>query len=303
MRHAVNVNEGTMDAIGAGVGRFNHVDWRLLALAVVCQLLGSVCHARAWANLLQAARPDRRVPRGAVLCAHLAGVAGNAVAPAHAGDAAKVVLIRRAVPGTAIATIVTTLLMLTAIDVVLGGGALLVTASTSLGPPVPRPSGIGLLIPVALLVGGGIAAVVARQRLAGVLEHARQGAALLSRPVRFLREAVSWQVAAWLARVGVAFVALHAFGLPASLLDAVLVVVVTGLAGVIPFLPGGFGAQQAMLVYVLRKTASAASVVAFGLGMQLGVTLIDLGVGALALVISFRTLALRDALRASRQPA
>ena len=81
------------------MGRFDHVDWRLVALAVVCQLLGSVCHARAWANLLQAARPDSRLPRGAVLCAHLAGVAGNAVAPAHAGDAAKVVLIRRVVPG------------------------------------------------------------------------------------------------------------------------------------------------------------------------------------------------------------
>ena len=183
-----------MDAIGTGVGRFDHVDWRLLVVAVVCQLLGSVCHARAWANLLQAARPDTRVPRGAVLCAHLAGVAGNAVAPAHAGDAAKVVLIRRAVPGTAIATIVTTLLMLTAIDVVLGGGALLATASTSLGPAVPRPSGAGLLIPVGIALAAGAVALVARPRLAGVLEHVRQGAALLKRPGRFLREAVSWQV-------------------------------------------------------------------------------------------------------------
>ena len=45
------------------------------------------------------------------------GVAGNAVVPAHAGDAAKVVLIRRAVPGTPVATIVTTLVMLTGVDV------------------------------------------------------------------------------------------------------------------------------------------------------------------------------------------
>ena len=204
-------------------------------------------------------------------------------------------------PGTAIATIVTTLLMLTGIDVVLGGGALLATASTSLGPAVPRPSGVGLLIPVALVLAGG-----ARRRgrapagSPACSSTSRQGAALLRSPRRFLREAVSWQVGAWLARVAVAFVALHAFGLPASLLDAVLVVVVTGLAGVIPFLPGGVGAQQAMLVYALRKTASAASVVAFGVGMQVGVTLIDLTVGMLALLISFRTLALRDAL--ARQP-
>ncbi len=128
-----------MDAMAAAIGRFDHVDWRLLALAVVCQLFGSTCHARAWGNLLQAARPDRRVPRGAVLCAHLAGVAGNAVVPAHAGDAAKVVLIRRAVPGTPVATIVTTLVVLTGVDVVLGGSALLATAFTSFGPPIPHP--------------------------------------------------------------------------------------------------------------------------------------------------------------------
>jgi uncharacterized membrane protein YbhN (UPF0104 family) len=303
MRHPLGVGDGTLDAMGAAIGRFDHVDWRLLALAMVCQLLGSICHARAWGNLLQAARPESRFPRGAVLCAHLAGIAGNAVVPAHAGDAAKIVLIRRAAPGTPIATIVTTLVMLTAVDVVLGGGALLVTASSSLGPAVPRPSATGVLVPAALLTVAAIAAVAARSRLAGVLAHVRQGAALLSSPGRFLREAVSWQAGAWLARVGVAFVALHAFGLPASLLDAVLVVVVTGLAGVIPFLPGGVGAQQAMLVYALRKTASAASVVTFGVGMQLGVTLLDLTVGLVALLITFRTLALRDALRASRRTA
>jgi uncharacterized membrane protein YbhN (UPF0104 family) len=296
-----------MSAIGASVGHFHHVDWRLLAVAVAFLLLGFVCHARAWANLLQAARPDLRVPRGAVLCAHLVGVAGNAVIPAHVGDAAKIALVRRAMPGTAIATIVTTLLMLTGIDIVLGVGALLATASTSLGPTIPQPSGLGLLIPVALVLAAGAAAVVARPRLAGVLEHVRQGAALLRNPGRFLREAVSWQVGAWLARVAVAFGGLHAFGLPASLLDALLVVVATGIAGAIPFLPGGVGAQQAMLVYALRKTASAASVIAFGVGMQVGVTLIDLTVGLLALMITFRTFALRDAvrdaLRASRGPA
>jgi uncharacterized membrane protein YbhN (UPF0104 family) len=193
--------------------------------------------------------------------------------------------------------------MLTAIDIVLGGSALLATASTSLGPSIPRPSGIGLLVPLAIVLVVGAAALVARPRLVGVLEHVRQGAALLRDPGRFLREAVSWQLGAWVARVAVAFVALHAFGLRASLLDAMLVVVVTGLAGVIPFLPGGVGAQQAMLVYVLRKTASAASVVAFGVGMQVGVTLIDLAVGVLALMITFRTLALRDALRAGRRLA
>jgi uncharacterized membrane protein YbhN (UPF0104 family) len=299
----VRVGERALDTISAGFTRFDHVDWRLLALAIACQLLGSVCHARAWANVLQAARPDRHVPRGAVLCAHLAGVAGSAVAPARAGDGARILLIRRAVPGTAVATIVTTLVLLTAVDAVLGGSALVAMASSSLGPQLPAIGRTGPMIAAAALVVGAIVAVLARRRLAGVLRQMRQGAALLSSPGRFAREAVSWQAGAWLARVGVAFLVLHAFGLPASLVDALLVVVVTGLSGVIPFLPGGVGVQQAMLVYALRKTASAASVISFGIGMQVGVTLVDVGIGLLALLVTFRTLALRDAFRATRRLA
>jgi uncharacterized membrane protein YbhN (UPF0104 family) len=300
MRHPSGMGDGTLDAMGAAIARFDHVDGRLVALAVLCQLLGSACHARAWGNLLQAARPDSRFPRGAVLCAHLAGVAGNAVVPAHAGDAAKVVLIRRIAPGTPIATIVTTLVMLTGVDVVLGLGALLVTASASLGPAVPHPNALSLLLALGLAGAAASTAYLARRRLSGVLGHVREAGALLANPRRFLREAVTWQIGAWIARVAVAFVALHAFGLPASLIDAVLVVVVTGLAGVIPFLPGGVGAQQAMLVYALHRTASAASVVAFGVGMQFGVTLVDLTVGLIALLITFRTLAIRGALRAGQ---
>jgi uncharacterized membrane protein YbhN (UPF0104 family) len=287
-------------AINDGLGRFQHVDWRLLALAVVWQLLGSVFHARAWANLLQAARPDVAVSRRAVLCAHLAGVAGNAVAPAHAGDGLKVLLVRRAMPGTAIATIVTTVLLLTGVDAVLGGSALLATACTSYGPPLPRPGGLGSLIAAAVLVAAACAAFAARRRLARVLGDARQGAALLTSPGRFAREAVSWQALAWLTKIVIAYLTLHAFGLPASLLDATLVVVVTGLAGSIPFLPGGVGVQQAMLVYVLRGTASATTVVGYGLGLQVGTTLVNLAIGLLALSITFRTLALRQALRSVR---
>ena len=194
--------------------------------------------------------------------------------------------------------------MLTGIDVVLGGGALLATAE-HLARPGRAASECDRACssrPSLARRGRDRRGARAGASSRGCSTHVREGAALLSDPRRFLREAVTWQVGAWMARVAVAFVALHAFGLPASLLDAVLVVVVTGLAGVIPFLPGGVGAQQAMLVYALRKTASAASVVAFGVGMQLGVTLVDLTVGVIALLITFRTLALRGALRASRHP-
>jgi uncharacterized membrane protein YbhN (UPF0104 family) len=297
------VNDRTLEALQHGLGRFAHVDLRCIAIAACFQLLGSCLHAVAWRNMLAAARPDRRISLGSALGAHLAGVAGNGVAPAHAGDGLKMLLIRRAIPGTAIATIATTILCLTGVDIALGGSALVAAACTSVGPSVPHPGPLALAIVAAVLAVGGIAAYAARHRLRRVLGDVRLGAALLRNPVQFARQALGWQVCAYLARVVVAFFALHAFGLPASLLDAVLVVVVTGVAGVIPFLPGGVGAQQAMLVYVLRSTASAASVVSFGVGLQMGGTLIDLTAGTLALALTFRTFALRGALRAARRTA
>ena len=51
-----------------------------------------------------------------------------------------------------------------------------------------------------------------------------------------------------------------------------------------------------MLVYALRQTASAASVVTFGVGMQLGVTLVDLTVGMIALADHVPDARLRRAL-------
>jgi len=104
-----------MDAIGAGVGRFDHVDWRLLVVAVGCQLLGSVCHARAWANLL-AGGPAGPARSAGGRCSVRTSPASPATPslPRTRAMPRRFVLIRRAVPGTAIATIVTTLLMLTA---------------------------------------------------------------------------------------------------------------------------------------------------------------------------------------------
>ena len=81
----------------------------------------------------------------------------------------KIVLIRRIAPGTPIATIVTTLVMLTGIDVLLGGGALLATAGTSLGPAVPHPSASGALLAAGVVLAGAVGAYLLRRKLSGVL--------------------------------------------------------------------------------------------------------------------------------------
>ncbi len=94
---------------------------------------------------------------------------------------------------------------------------------------------------------------------------------------------------------------LAAFGLTATLPLATVVVLAGGLSTLVPT-PGGAGTQQVLLVYALRQTATAASALSFSVGMQFGITTVNTLVGLIALMILFRTLRPRAALRAIRAP-
>ena len=64
----------------------------------------------------------------------------------------------------------------------------------------------------------------------------------------------------WACRVASAAAFLDAFGIPATLRNALLVMVVGSLTTLLPVTPGGVGTQQALIVVVLggrpRATAS-----------------------------------------------
>jgi uncharacterized membrane protein YbhN (UPF0104 family) len=83
------------------------------------------------------------------------------------------------------------------------------------------------------------------------------------------------QAGAWTCRIAVVFFLLAAFGLPASLPTAGLVMVVAGLSTLVPLTPGGAGTQQVMLAYALHQTVAAAAAVSFSLGMQTGITVVN----------------------------
>jgi uncharacterized membrane protein YbhN (UPF0104 family) len=106
---------------------------------------------------------------------------------------------------------------------------------------------------------------------------------------------------AWTCRIGVAFALLAAFGLPATLPLAGLVVVAGGMSTLVPATPGGAGTQQLLIVLVLQQTATAASALAFSIGMQVGLTAVNTAIGLLGMLLVVRTLRpaeVRAALRA-----
>ena len=89
-----------------------------------------------------------------------------------------------------------------------------------------------------------------------------------------------------------------AFGLPASVSGAAVVMVLCGASTLVPLTPGGAGTQQVMLAFALSEAATAAAVLSFSIGMQAGVTAVNALLGVLAGMVAFRTLHPLAAIRA-----
>jgi uncharacterized protein (TIRG00374 family) len=139
-------------------------------------------------------------------------------------------------------------------------------------------------------VAVALAAPRVASRLRTLRRHVAQGGAILKTPRRYARQVVLVQAGAWTCRIAVVFFLLAAFGLPASVPTAGLVMVVAGLSTLVPLTPGGAGTQQVMLAYALHQTVAAAAAVSFSLGMQAGVTVVNALLGVAAAMVAFRTL-------------
>jgi uncharacterized membrane protein YbhN (UPF0104 family) len=126
---------------------------------------------------------------------------------------------------------------------------------------------------------------------------------VLRDPARYAGAVALPQLATWCCRVGVVLCLLAAFGLPATVPLAALVMVVGGASTIVPLTPGGAGTQQVMLAVALSQTASAAAVVSFSVAMQASVTIVNALLGLAAAMAVCRTLRPVAAVRGARAGA
>lgn len=312
-----------LDRLGdllSGLGaHYDRVDGRLVLIALAFHVGNHLLRSCAWRNVLGAAHPGERVPLLGVASAYAVGVALNAVLPARGGDAAKVALVRSRIPGSHVATIASTMAVVVLFDMV--AATLLVlgvclAGAMPLAPELPLASAPGWVaghlapaaaLAVALGAGGVLVARRLRAPLRRLRAQAQQGGAILRTPLRYARGVALVQAGAWICRIGVVYFLLEAFGLHATVATAALVMVVCGASTLIPLTPGGAGTQQVMLAYTLGQAASAAVVVSFSVGMQVGVTAVNATIGVAAAMVAFRTLhpvaALRAGVRLARAGA
>ena len=292
---------------------FASADPRLALIALSFHLANIGLRSLAWRNVLRAAYPDRRVSLPGIAGAYAAGMASNSFLPARGGDLVKIGLARTRIHDSSVPTIASSMAVLSGFDALTGAAIILVLAAFGLVPVPPGlPALPGVLAlpaahPVLATVALGAVAIVGlfaghrfAPRLRGLWQNLRRGVQILRSPRRYATEVVPVQLAAWSCRLGAAYFLLAALNVPASLSAAAIVVVVGGLATLVPT-PGGVGTQQVLLAYLLHTTASTATIVSFSVGMQATITSLNLLVGLTAAMLMMRTLRPAAAIRALRR--
>ena len=233
------------------------------------------------------------------LTPYLAGTAANAVLPAKAGLATRVVLARRLIPeatyealaGTMVAESLLGLPPMLLLFAVAGATGLLPGAmgGTALAVPAWLVTPGGWMAGVAAAGALALIAVLAlprvRRRATEALARLRQGMRILGEG-RDLRAALLGQFAAWALRLASIACFLAAFGLTPTPSLVVLVVLAQVLASLVPITPSGAGAQQGLIVVVLAGAASTGTALAFGFGMQAAVIVADVLAGLAALALT-----------------
>lgn len=280
--------------------------WGALGLGICFHLLRLVAVSRAWRNIIQAAYPTSRVPGRSILGAVFGGVGVSTIVPARGGDAVRVYMAKRSIEGSSYATLASTVVLLSLFDLVVAGSLVLwagfaglLPGAGALGPSfdfawlVDNPGQalkiIGLILVILLVLLLWFA-----EDIAGFRHRAAQGFAILGDKRAYLRSVVLWQAGDWACRFAAVLLFLHAFGLPTTIHNALLVQVSAGLASLIPISPQGIGTEQALLLYVFRGQVSNAALLAFSVGMRITLMIVNAVIGFVALLVTFETVNWRE---------
>lgn len=290
------------DATAEFFRHLSEIHWTAFAFALLCLLAMQLCRAWAWRNVLRAAYPEQKIPFLPLSAAYLAGAGINAVIPAHAGDVTKIFLVKRQIPDSSYPAITSSFLVQTVFDTTVGVLVLLYAISQGLLPPLPKipdlpafelsfwadhPKTLAITVGV-LLVVLVLGTIWLGRHVRRFWQRVKQGVVILTQPRRYLREVAAWQGVGWLFRFAAFWFFLEAFGVGGSVGNVMLVMSVQGIANVIPFTPGGAGAQQALLFATLHGPPRSI-VLSFSVGTQIAQAAWSVVLGFTALLLVFRT--------------
>jgi uncharacterized membrane protein YbhN (UPF0104 family) len=294
--------ERFLDAAGAFFGHLSAIEWTPFAIALALLAAMQIARARAWRNVLRASYPDARIDFLPLCAAYLAGAGINAIIPAHAGDVTKIFLVKRQIPGSSYPAVTSSFLVQTVFDTSIGILVLLYAITQGLLPEPPQLPNLPAfelsywadhpqtlaIVTGALIVIAIVAVIMLAHRVRAFWARVRQGLVILREPRRYLREVAAWQGLGWLFRFGAFWFFLEAFGIGGSIGKVMLVMSCQAIANIVPFTPGGAGAQQALLAATLTGPTRTA-VLAFSVGTQIAMAAWSVFLGFAAILLVFKT--------------
>ncbi|CAN5210166.1 hypothetical protein BH18ACT12_BH18ACT12_02340 [soil metagenome] len=308
--------QSILDALEVFLDHLASVQWQWLAIGIGCHFCKLLAVSRAWRNIIKAAYPERRVPWPKMFGAYVAGTGVNAIVPARGGDVVRLYLAKHRIEGSTYTTLVSCSLLQTMFDMLIASCLILwaITQNVLPGidvlrsPSLPsldygwafrHPTAGLILFGLLLLFGTALVAWIA-ERVEQFRAKVSQGFAAFGDRPYYLRHVVVWQVADWILRLTTVFFFLKAFGIPATLHNALLVQVSQSLATVFPFSPAGIGTEQALLIYAFRNVVSKSTALSFSVGMRVTLIVVNAVVGFTAILLMTGTLRIRHAAKADR---
>jgi len=304
------------NAANAFFDHISDIHWGAFALALAFLAAMQLCRAWAWRNVLRAAYPGTRISFLELSAAYLAGAGINAIVPARAGDVTKVFLVKRQIPHSSYPAVTSSFLVQTVFDTTAGILVFLYAVSRGLLPEPPQLPNLPafeisfwanhpqtlLIVILALLLAIAIGIYYLAHHVRRFWDRVKQGLAILRQPRRYGREVAAWQGVGWLCRFGAFWFFLEAFGIGGSVGSVMLVMSVQAISTIVPFTPGGAGAQQALLVATL-KGPSRAAVLSFSVGTQIAMAAWSVFLGFGAILLVFRTTDGRGLIRQAQDDA
>ena len=308
------------DRFGRGVeeffGRLGEIGWPAMVLALAFYLAHLLARTRAWQNVLRAAYPSKEVPYSRVTAAYLAGAGLNSFIPARVGDAVKIFLAKRSIRGSSYPAITSSFFVQSVFDTSAGLLVFGYALTQGLLPPPPKLPDLPAFeisfwaenprLLVFFLTALGIGTVILFAWLARRVEafwaRVKQGVIVLTDLGLYLRTVASWQGVAWLLRFLSFFFFLEAFNIGGTFENVMIVMSVQAVSTLLPFTPGGAGAQQALLVATLVGPGPIA-VLTYSVGQQIAVAFWAALLGFIALAFVFQTTDWRGLIRSASEEA
>jgi uncharacterized membrane protein YbhN (UPF0104 family) len=278
--------ERVVDALtGIGLG-YLVAGWSLQTLQTLLTALG-------WYYILRAAYPLAPAPYRQVLGAYATGVALNGFLPANIGTFVMLLMFVAIIPRANFAGVVGGMLV-QKIFFTLAGAFVYVYLFASVPGTFERQfelphdhPGLMLALAAGALLLTVIGVRIFRRRLPGLIERAKQGGAILTRPRVYLVRVFLPSFGAWLAKLGVIAVFLAGYGIAVTFHTVMSVMGGNSIANTVSVTPGGVGVNQATNVAALGNVTDAATATAYSLGQQLAVTAWNIAFAVVLVIWAF----------------